>query len=71
MFGFCSIFKQKVSGKINYSRRGKVDLNNKEAVSKAIAEAESSLGNIDGVFYSTPMSDRQSASIIADLNSSH
>ncbi|MGD1919481.1 MAG: acyltransferase domain-containing protein [Pleurocapsa sp.] len=47
------------------------DINNKEAVEKAIAQAESSLGKIDGVFYSTPMTNQKSASIIADLNYSH
>ncbi|MEL6495861.1 MAG: KR domain-containing protein, partial [Cyanobacteria bacterium J06623_7] len=48
-----------------------VDINNKEAVSQAIAEVESSSGKIDGVFYSTPMTNQESASIIADLDSSH
>ncbi|MEL6929617.1 MAG: acyltransferase domain-containing protein, partial [Cyanobacteria bacterium J06600_6] len=48
-----------------------VDINNRQAVSKAISEAESSIGKIDGVFYSTPMTNQKSASIIADLNSEH
>ena len=48
-----------------------VDINNKQAVTKAIAEAETSLGKLDGVFYSTPMTNQKSASIIADLNYSH
>ncbi|MEM8829558.1 MAG: beta-ketoacyl synthase N-terminal-like domain-containing protein [Cyanobacteria bacterium P01_G01_bin.19] len=47
------------------------DINDKEAVRNAIAEVESSLGEIDGVFYSTPMTNQNSASIIAELNSSH
>ena len=48
-----------------------VDINNKQAVSKAIARKESSLGKLDGVFYSTAMTNRKSASIIADFNSNH
>lgn len=48
-----------------------VDINNKQAVSKAIARKESSLGKLDGVFYSTPMTNRKSASIIADFNFNH
>ncbi|MEM6614172.1 MAG: KR domain-containing protein, partial [Cyanobacteria bacterium P01_C01_bin.72] len=48
-----------------------VDINNQEAVSNAIAEVESSLGEIDGVFYSTPMTNQNSASVISELKSSH
>ncbi|MEM9508937.1 MAG: type I polyketide synthase, partial [Cyanobacteria bacterium P01_E01_bin.35] len=48
-----------------------VDINNKEAIINAIVDAESLLGKVDGVFYSTPMTNQNSASIITELNSSH
>ena len=48
-----------------------VDINNQQEVAKAIAKAEESVGKLDGVFYSTPMTNKNSASLIAEINSSH
>ncbi|MEL7407656.1 MAG: acyltransferase domain-containing protein, partial [Cyanobacteria bacterium J06558_2] len=47
------------------------DINSQADVSKAIATAEEARGKIDGVFYATPMTNQNSASLITELNSSH
>ena len=48
-----------------------IDINNEQEVSQAIAEIESSYGKFDGVFYVTPMTNQNSASLIAEINNSH
>lgn len=47
------------------------DISDKEAVNNALSEAEKHFGKIDGAFYSTPMTNKNSASLISEMTLSH